>query len=97
MRSALGVGSAFSETAAARVVSTMRDRMFRVIIQFLIFLAPGGGNVLSGARDDDDPGRVRIWPAGHRHADQRDDVGASLRMVLVLSLGSFRLFCYCYR
>ena len=69
----------------------MRDRIFRVIIRFLVSLAPGG-MFLPGVRDDDDPARVRILPAGHRQADERDDVGACLRMVLVLSLGSFFSF-----
>jgi hypothetical protein len=45
---------------------------------------------LSGARDD--PARVRILPAGHRHAAQCDDVVASRHMVFVLSLGSFSRF-----
>jgi hypothetical protein len=52
---------------------------------------------LSDARDDDDPACVRILTAGHRQADQRDDMGACLRMLLVLSLGSFFLLCYSCR
>jgi hypothetical protein len=57
------------------------------------FLFPGsGGDVLSGARDDDHPACARILPAGHSPADQCDDVAACLQMVLILSLGSFFSF-----
>jgi len=57
--SALGVGSASSESVPARVVSAMRDRIFRVIIRFLFF--PWlRGTFLSGARTD--PTHVRICP-----------------------------------
>jgi hypothetical protein len=45
---------------------------------------------LSGASGD--PATLRILPAGHRQADQCDDVGACLHMVFVLSLGSFSRF-----